>query len=63
MDQYLDQIDNIIKDEKTSSIMCLKLKEILDLRQVTIVAGRLIRIWKDIFFFRCLLLCFLQLYI
>lgn len=37
MDQYLDQIDNIIKDEKTSSTMCLKLQEIMDLRQVDIV--------------------------
>lgn len=38
MDQYLDQIDNIIKDEKTSSTMCLKLQGIMDLRQVNIVA-------------------------
>lgn len=40
MDQYLDQIDNIIKDEKTSSTMCLKLKEIMDLRQVNIVSEK-----------------------
>lgn len=38
MDQYLDQIDSIIKDGKTSSTMCLKLQEIMDLRQVNIVA-------------------------
>lgn len=38
MDQYLDQIDNIIKDEKISSTMSLKLKEIMDLRQVSIVS-------------------------
>lgn len=44
MDQYLDQIDNIINDEKTSSTMCLKLKEILDLRQVNTITEKSIRI-------------------
>lgn len=40
MDQYLDQIDNIIKDEKTSPRMCLKLQEIVDLRKVNIDASK-----------------------